>query len=43
MTFVLPPGYRAEPDGTHPAYDFEGYRSTALRHRNSGCTCCRSG
>ncbi|HEU5005316.1 MAG TPA: protocatechuate 3,4-dioxygenase subunit beta [Jatrophihabitantaceae bacterium] len=34
MTFVLPPGYRTEPEGTHPAYDFEGYRSTALRHPN---------
>jgi protocatechuate 3,4-dioxygenase beta subunit len=32
MTITLPPGYRADPEGTHPAYDFAGYRSTALRH-----------
>jgi protocatechuate 3,4-dioxygenase beta subunit len=32
MTFVLPPGYRVDPEGTHPAYDFAGYRSTELRH-----------
>jgi protocatechuate 3,4-dioxygenase beta subunit len=32
MTFVLPHGYRADPDGTHPAYDFAGYHSNELRH-----------
>ncbi len=31
MTFVLPPPYRIEPNGTHPAYDVADYRSTALR------------
>jgi protocatechuate 3,4-dioxygenase beta subunit len=28
----LPPGYRADPSGTHPPMDFAGYGSTALRH-----------
>jgi protocatechuate 3,4-dioxygenase beta subunit len=34
MTITLPPGYRTDPEGTQPAYDFAGYRSTALRHPN---------
>lgn len=28
----LPPGYRAEPEGTHPPLSFGGYKSTALRY-----------
>ena len=32
MSTALPPGYRLDPEGTHPAYDFAGYRSTELRH-----------
>jgi protocatechuate 3,4-dioxygenase, beta subunit len=32
MTMVLPPGYRAVVPGTNPPLDFEGYRSTSLRH-----------
>ena len=31
MRIEMPPGYRIDPDGTHPAYDFAGYRSTELR------------
>jgi protocatechuate 3,4-dioxygenase beta subunit len=32
MTLHLPPSYRPDPAGTHPALSFDGYRSTALRH-----------
>jgi protocatechuate 3,4-dioxygenase beta subunit len=32
VTLLLPPSYRGEPEGTQPPLDFEGYRSTALRH-----------
>ena len=32
MTFLLPRGYRIDPDGTHPPHDYPDYRSTALRH-----------
>ena len=32
MTLAMPPGYRIDPRGTQPDYDFAGYRSTALRH-----------
>jgi len=28
----LPPGYRREPEGTHPPLSFSDYRSTALRY-----------
>jgi protocatechuate 3,4-dioxygenase beta subunit len=28
----LPPGYRPDPEGTHPPLSFSDYRSTALRH-----------
>jgi protocatechuate 3,4-dioxygenase, beta subunit len=28
----LPPGYRPDPDGTHPDFNSPAYRSTALRH-----------
>ena len=31
-TLHLPPSYRPDPEGTHPALSFEAYRSTALRH-----------
>ena len=32
MTFLLPRGYRVDPDGTHPPHDHHDYRSTVLRH-----------
>src|SRR5437763_13879651 len=27
-----PTSYKREPDGAHPPMDYEGYKSTALRH-----------